>query len=413
MKIVFINSYYSPDIGGGAEVTLKLLAETMQQRGHEVLVICRGRAEGLSDEFIDGVRVVRVGVPGMYFPLEKEVQRSSVERLVWHWRDRHNRKVASLISGVLHEFAPDVSSCHNLSGLSVSVWGELAEQGIPIVQVLHDQYLLCAKTSMVKKDKVCDRPCLDCSVLRFHHASYSSKVTSVIGVSRYILDKLVSRGYFKNSRHHHVIRNVRRPELWDHFSRCERTGNRKDFVFGFIGTLSPIKGIEQLLAAFSSANLPDSTRLLIAGSGTKDYVSQLKNRYPDPRFEWLGYSSTRSFFEKIDVLVVPSVWHDTLPGVVFESFGFGVPVLGSNRGGIPEMIEPGINGILFDPEVPGELESLLLRVSSDYKIIEGMKDSTLLSAAPYRDVNAWSERYENAYHGAISEMAIYKELQEH
>jgi glycosyltransferase involved in cell wall biosynthesis len=60
-------------------------------------------------------------------------------------------------------------------------------------------------------------------------------------------------------------------------------------------------------------------------------------------------------FEKIDVLAVPSLWHEPFGRVAIEAMAWGIPVIASRRGGLPEIVQPGVNGWLFEPD---EKESL-------------------------------------------------------
>jgi glycosyltransferase involved in cell wall biosynthesis len=62
----------------------------------------------------------------------------------------------------------------------------------------------------------------------------------------------------------------------------------------------------------------------------------------------------------VDLTVVPSLWHEPLARVIFESFAHGVPVLASSRGGSPELVVPGRTGWLFDPSEQGALEQSML-----------------------------------------------------
>jgi glycosyltransferase involved in cell wall biosynthesis len=405
MKIAFFNSYYSPDIGGGAEVTLKVLVESMRQAGHEVMVFCQGRKKGVHLDVVDGVQVVRVGLESMYFPLVRDdVAPSKLDRFLWHFRDQDNPSVVQAIHSVLDNFAPDVASCHNLAGLSVSVWGHLHARGTPIVQVLHDQYLLCPKTSMTKGDAVCEKQCFDCGFLRRQHAAKSRTVSAVVGVSRYILDKLLAAGYFSNARDNVVINNVRNPNFWQKPGTDIGPQEQRGLTFGYIGGITPIKGIELLLADFLESDFPDDVTLRIAGSGDAAYVDGLKARYADRRIVWLGYSKPKEFYSGIDVLVVPSIWHDTLPGVVFEAFGYGLPVVGSTRGGIPEMVQHGVNGLLFDPAEPGALAGAL-RQMANTDVLERLSVAAEQSSEAFKDVPGWVKSYEDVYRRA-SAMAV-------
>lgn len=404
MKIIYFNTLYAPNIGGGAEVTLQQQVESLHGNGHQVLVVCLGPEKGIVRDTVNGVSVVRLGLPNMYFPLLGERRPPTVQRLLWHWRDQDNAETAKQLASIIDDFAPDVASCHNLAGLSISIWHLLVSHNVPIVQVLHDQYLLCPKTTMVKDGNVCQQQCMDCRILRRNHAVKSNSVDVVVGVSKYIVEKMRAAGYFGSSVTL-VINNVRRADLWSgELIARPRAADR--LTFGFIGGITPIKGIERLLEAFIGASLGDHCQLVIAGRGEGQYVAELQSKYVDTRIVWLGYAKPVDFFSKIDVLVVPSIWHDTFPGVVFEAFGFGVPVLGSNRGGIPEMIVSEVNGYLFDPEAVGELEKQLKSIATNMSIICTLSNGAIASAFKYQDTSSWVRAYENAYQKAIDKRNI-------
>lgn len=393
MKLIFFNTTYAPDIAGGAEITLQQLVEALAMKGHEVRVVCLGRLAGVHHDVVNGVTVTRIGVPGMYFPVLREDPPSALHRMLWHWKDRDNPAVGQVISRLVRDFKPDLGCCHNLSGLSIAVWKCLEDAGVSVVQVLHDQYLLCPKTTMVSRGAVCEKQCIACRVLRREHPAKSNAVDAVIGVSRYIVDRFVDAGYFGSTKKRAVIHNVRRAELFSAGERCSAGSLR----IGFIGSLTPIKGIERLLQAFTAATVDGGCSLVIAGRGDESYVARLKTTYPDPRIVWLGYTTPADFFSKIDILVVPSIWNDTFPGVVFEAFGFGIPVIGSRRGGIPEMIDDGVNGFLFEPHQEGQLEALLERVSGDRGALEALAQGAICSAGKYQNMDQWVANYEELF----------------
>lgn len=394
MRILFLNTLFAPHVGGGAEVMVMEQARGLQAAGHAVAVAALGPDAGTRQESVEGVPVYRVGQQNRYFHFGRD-RPPAVDRLLWHWRDRDNPLVEAPLREVLRDFRPDVVSCHNLAGWSISAWRAMRGEGIPIAQVLHDQYLLCAKSTMFRDNRICRRQCLDCRLLRRNHRQASSQVDAVVGVSRFILEKLVDNGYFRNVPIRETILNARSgglPRPSQARPRRERSGIR----FGFIGTLAPNKGIERLLAAFRNAALPGA-ELLIAGRGNAEYEHALKAGYGDAPIKFLGYVKPEDFFPLVDATVVPSLWDDTLPGVVFESFGFGVPVIGSLRGGIPEMIDEGRNGFLFDPVRHGVLEDLLGRVAGKPEILDGMKEAAMQSAGRFFDYHGWIARYEALY----------------
>ncbi|BCS55012.1 hypothetical protein GSbR_17930 [Geobacter sp. SVR] len=162
----------------------------------------------------------------------------------------------------------------------------------------------------------------------------------------------------------------------------------------------PSKGIELLLDTFINHS-PESWSLVIAGSGKIEYETYLKNKFSHERVDFIGRVQPEIFFEKIDFTVVPSLWEDTYPGVVFESFFFGVPVLGSNRGGIPEMIQEGVNGVLFDPDDCCSLYALMGDVAANREYWQTSSHAIMGMSHAFFDVDAWTERWEELYFNVL------------
>jgi glycosyltransferase involved in cell wall biosynthesis len=149
------------------------------------------------------------------------------------------------------------------------------------------------------------------------------------------------------------------------------------------------------LAAFRATALPH-WRLLVAGTGEPRYVEQLKADHADPRIEFLGRQEPATFYLRLDATVVPSLLNEALGNVVFESLVHGRPVLGSRRGGIPEMLADGETGLLFDPETEGDLASALQRFADDVDVWRARHAAIKSIAAPrYCDIDAWISRWES------------------
>lgn len=354
MKILFLHTLFHPHVVGGAEVVLRSQALLLQEAGHEVAIATLGPEPGVREEMVDGLRVFRCGHRNLYFHHGDKAP--SWKRLLWHALDRRNPFTRPLVREVLDRFRPDVAWFHNVTGWSVTSWDELERAGVPVVQVLHDQYFLCANSNMFRGGANCATPCLRCRVLRAGHRQATRKVAAVVGVSRFVLDRVCSGPRFEGVPLRELLYNVKEGGLPPLSAPRLPDGT---FRLGFIGSLYPNKGAKELLEAFRK--LPgDHLRLRVAGRGDVSYLAVLQEiAAGDPRIELLGYCSPAEFFPSIDLAVVPSLWQDTLPTVVFEAHGYGVPVLGSRRGGIPEMVVPGENGDLFDPDVPGDLEAKL------------------------------------------------------
>src|SRR5690606_276924 len=115
--------------------------------GHEVVVASLHPETAAQVDEVNGVKVIRVPLKNGYWPY-RDTPPSKLSKLAWHVRDRKNPAMGQTIRQILKEEQPDVVSCHNLAGWSISVWDEIHAFGIPIIQVLHDFYLLCPNSNM-------------------------------------------------------------------------------------------------------------------------------------------------------------------------------------------------------------------------------------------------------------------------
>lgn len=240
----------------------------------------------------------------------------------------------------------------------------------------------------------CTRQCLGCSFFRRKHIEKSRNVEAVIGVSRFILDKHVNSGLFDGVEKH-VIHNL--PLPMDLGNGVVSMDVRQKVRIGFIGRLNPYKGIEVLIRAFNeiSADSRD-VELLIAGKGDAAYEQKLRDlSRNNPRIRFLGHVPSDQFYKLISVLVVPSLWHDPAPLVIIEAMRLGIPVLGSTRGGIPELV--GEAEWLFNPDKLEELVQLLRQVSDPLEISK-MRDQVKERAKLFNQnefIDRLSSIYEN------------------
>ncbi len=129
----------------------------------------------------------------------------------------------------------------------------------------------------------------------------------------------------------------------------------------FLGRVAPEKGIDVLLRALSLVKTKvelDIYGIRAEGGAAKNIgygISDIGNA----QVRWLAPVKPEEVVEtirKYDALVVPSVWLETGPLVVLEAFAAGVPVIGSRLGGIAEMVNEGVDGLLFHPGDPPDLE---------------------------------------------------------
>lgn len=231
--------------------------------------------------------------------------------------------------------------------------------------------------------------------MRIFHRFASTSLSGVVGVSRFILDRHLERGYFRDVTIRRVIHNVcDTAELGTETAAVRELAD--PLRIGFIGRIDPTKGVQPLLDAFTAADLPHA-ELWIAGSGKADYEQPLRARHAGERVRFLGRVAPRDFYPHVDIVVVPSLWHEPFGMVVAEALAFGKPVIGSRRGGIPEMIRTGENGLLIEPERPEELVAALRRLASDAALRNRMGQTAKASARAFLDREGWVNQYLELY----------------
>jgi len=371
-KIVFVANQYYPNVVGGAELTLQILAEALSRFGTDIVVISLSPTSCDSQDEVNGIRVYRVAVRNSYYPFAGG--QSATKRLLWHLRDVYNRPMAARVGAILDSERPDAVSTHNLGGFSVAVWGVAKSRGVAIIHTLHDYYLLCPRTTLLRRGRNCLRQCASCRVLSIPKQAASRDVDLVVGVSQFVLDAHLKRGLFPNARAK-VIYNAR--PLSAGPADTLRSHDNGTLRIGFIGRIEEEKGIEVLLRAVTQ--LPRGAWGLRVGGRAPNpgYLDNLRTLYPLQEVEYLGYVNQADFFPTLDILVVPSIWNEPLGVVVFEAMGYGIPVIGSRVGGIPEIIEGSGAGWLFECGSAEELARLLRETIHAPQMLASMRDACL------------------------------------
>jgi glycosyltransferase involved in cell wall biosynthesis len=157
-----------------------------------------------------------------------------------------------------------------------------------------------------------------------------------------------------------------------------RSGGRKAVTFGYIGPLAPHKGAHVLVNAFNSIDATLEAKLVIYGDHESDYVTALKRNVRRSGVQFrppYPYADLPKVLEEIDCVVVPPIWYDNAPQVVFEALSAGVPVIGSRIGGIPDFIRDHENGLLFLPGDAEDLASKLVAVVSDRDLLRRLQSN--------------------------------------
>jgi glycosyltransferase involved in cell wall biosynthesis len=145
--------------------------------------------------------------------------------------------------------------------------------------------------------------------------------------------------------------------------------------FAIVGQVSEPKGHELLLRAL--VEVPkDKYILKIIGTGANAYIDHLRLLALElgliKNCLWMGFvKGTDNIYEGIDVVIVPSKFSDPFPTTVMEAGMRAIPVIGSDSGGIPEMVKDGVNGFLFKSGNQEDLHNTILKLInwSDFDLL--------------------------------------------
>ncbi|MFG1342094.1 glycosyltransferase family 4 protein [Xanthobacter autotrophicus] len=357
MRIALFNAIYptplQPHILGGAEVLLRILAERLVAAGHEVMVVRLANDGVRCSEQVAGVRVEFVPPRNLFLPFGPK--RSALAHVAWHVVDDWYR-AHSDVGGLLDAFRPDVVNTHTLNGLSAEIWALARSRRLPLVHTLHDYYLLCPRCSRAKGGHVCSRTCTECSLLTLRRRMRSDLVQAVVSVSRRTLDLHLEVGLFANASQH-VIYNVAHPDL----SLQPMRPVSPPVTIGYMGRFSPEKGVRPLVEAVS--RLPrGSVRLVLAGRASEEERAALAALASGADLEFMGFVTPPQFYARVDVAVVPSLWEEPGALVVLDALRAGRPVVLTRFGGMPEMIQDGLNGWIAPTADVEGLETILWRI---------------------------------------------------
>ena len=369
MRILVVTNYFPPQYLGGAELSALNSCRGLLQRGHEVSVLV---VNNRTAEPVD----VQYSVQNI--PVHKVSYRSFLANhsLVQTFGSRVYRTVVAEI----RRMRPDLVHVHNVSGATLAPFVACRRLGVPVVLTLHDHWLLCPNNMLYRGDgSLCDPVqgsgyCKQC-YRRYDYwarvprrrqvlARLVRNVRIFISPSRKLVDLHVAAGY--DRQRFRVVPYGVDPALSRSLSSAvlqEYMSQRGRFrTLLFAGAIVETKGVRTLVEALPRLiKYVDRLRLLVAGWGNPRLLGDLE-RFNPTVVSLLGrvpFEEMRALYAAADLTVVPSVWYDNSPMVIYESLLAGTPVVGSEIGGIPELIQPGRTGYLFPA---GDARALTERV---------------------------------------------------
>lgn len=351
MKILQLSA--NADRVGGAEIYMHALTEELRARGHEVATF------------------------GTCPETETDSPHERVVR-----RDRYvasalatDVDVESALRALLDRFAPDVIHVHNLYGLPLSVDGILADAAAPVVQTVHDYSTVCPNSWCVRGDgSVCSG---GAGAKCFLHGCtenypYDARMVLVAATRAAFLrtgiDAMLCPSEFltETMRRNGFAQAVTVPNFVDADKLAIPDVAREPARLLYLGRLDKTKGVSYLLQALPTivAAHPD-TVLGIVGSGPEADALHAEHEALglQGRVEFLGkvpYEQVMTFYATATLLVLPSIWCENSPLTCYEAMVAGLPIVGSNIGGIPDLVKDNATGRLVAPRDPAALAGAIV-----------------------------------------------------
>jgi glycosyltransferase involved in cell wall biosynthesis len=281
------------------------------------------------------------------------------------WNSTVYRDLRSLIR---HK-QPQVAHFHNTFPLiSPAAYYAARDEGVAVIQTLHNYRLLCPNALFFREGRVCE-DCLGrvlplpgivhgcyrgnrrdsamvAATISFHTllGTWTKAVDKFIAISQFAMDKFIQGGL-------PAEKLVLKPNFL-HLPPAPGAGNGGYAVY--VGRLSIEKGLGVLLAAWRQLDLQFPLKIL--GDGPMaNVVTQAAQEMP--AIEWLGRKPSPEVYDIVGnaaFLVFPSEWYETFGQVAIEAFAKGTPVVASDIGAIPELVNAR-SGLLFRPGDPTDL----------------------------------------------------------
>lgn len=359
------SSYYPPHHIGGDATHVKYLSEELVKLGHEVHVMFSLDAYRYKKPDFKGSLKETEEVNGVFLhPLQSPLGKADLYLTYILGRSAYVKKTFERLLG---KFKPDIVHHHNIFFLGYDI---LKKQGsYTNLYTAHDYWLICQRFDLMKygKRECKQKNCLSCTLISkrlpqtwrdkegFRKAI--GDINVIIAPSNFMKEKLSGWLPVKPNIVH--IPYFVPPPPKD----IKNSGYSNYFLYA--GVLENHKGICNLLKVFKEHSKEIDAKLVILGRGSlkekiEDYIA--KNKLGDKVivFGWVSdLMHLRPLYNDALALVVPSIWPENYPLVALEALSVGTPVIGTNAGGLGEILGKLNKNLIFKGDGLEEIGMIL------------------------------------------------------
>jgi len=417
-RIILTTHFFLPEFFGGTETLVHDVAFALKEKGYAVVVVTGYPMDGqpgVADHFdeydVSSLRVVRF-----------KYQRAAAGSRRNPMRDDYaNPAFETGFNKLLDEFKPDVVHFHHLGRLSIKAIDACETRKIPALFTATDFWAICPTQALLLSDgAICSGPvkgganCLQ-HIAGISQPAWASRIvpTGALGGALKVLENvghelsgrlgvvqaLAQRSSIIGQRFH-LLRRIFVPTLHaqtalqengipgdkfrilpfglkDHgYSKRVRERGNGDLIVGFIGQFLPHKGLHVLIEAMRLLPASSRVKVKIYGKFPENETPYSRNlnlqSQNDNRIQFCGIFENAKIpvvLDEIDILIIPSLWHENMPLVSLSAQAAGCPLIASDIGGISDIVAHDKNGLLFKPGSAHDLRDRILQLLNDRKLL--------------------------------------------
>lgn len=366
MRILMVNKFFY--IKGGSETYYFSLKKLLESKGHEVIDFSMRDQKNYHSEYSN------------YFVKNVDYSNSQgiLKKITAAVNIVYSLEAKKKFEQIIVDTRPDLVHLNIFQHqISPSILDVIKKYHIPTVYTAHDLKMLCLNYKMMHHGKICEackygkfyncffNKCVKDSFLKssvnmiegyFHKIKKSyNAIDAIITPSEFYKNKFIEFG-IEEERIYHIpnFLNELRPSIDDM--------KDKEKFYLYFGRLSEEKGVFTLIKAFKNLKC----KLYIVGSGPIE--SEIRNFIIDnslDNIDLLGFQSgqkLKNIVGNAKAIILPSEWYENGPYSAIEALQLGRPIIGSNIGGIPELVNG--NGFLFQYGDYLDLKDKVLKVEA-------------------------------------------------
>lgn len=408
MKILLVNKYHH--VKGGSETYYFGLAKLLTNLGHEV--ICFAMADEQNQECAQSKYFVsNVDFNGNI---------SKIQKVKAGFRVLYSFEAKKNISSLIEAEKPDVVHINLVHRhLTLSIVRAIKKYNIPIVYTVHDLNAVCPNHEMLSNGKVCEAclhgnyiPCIKQKCVKGSSAKSALAALEAINYKRMNIyddiDLCITPSYFykKKLEESGLIKNeIIHIKNFLPLDTVYTFDNPDNGYLLYFGRISEEKGIITLLKAMKKSN--SEIPLYILGTGpiedeVKTFISENKLESKVKMFGFKSGNELKKFVSEAKCIILPSEWYENGPYAIMEAMSQGKPVIVSEYGGLPEIVEDGKTGFICKPFDSNDLLRCINKVCAlsdeEYKI---MSKTAVEKAKKDFNPDFYAEKLINLYNKLI------------